>query len=262
LAFQPLTCSSCGASDVRREEGRFACAFCGATVIPRLLPGTLCGEREGGVCSHRAESVCCVCARPLCDRHNDPKAIHWHAPLHWRRVVPEWDERDAADWDRLNRPFQKFPVAGVEAFDWVPHGRDNLYQAGLIEEEMLAAMRSLAGDAAGDADEVACRFESLCSECERELTARVEKKVSEFAERWRRVAFVERLAALTAEGEQQLRYIEAFLKRPIAKVEEPADEPLYPDLSASSPRKDWDRCGWEVKARLALLDRLRSRLRA
>jgi hypothetical protein len=262
LAFQALSCSSCGASDVRREAGRFVCSFCGATVIPRLLPGTLCGEREGGVCSHRAETVCAMCARPLCDRHNDPKAVHWRAPLHWRRLVPEWSDRDATDWARLNAPFQKFPVAEVEASDWVPHARNNLYQAGLIEEEILGAMRSLAGDAAGDADEVACRFESLCSACEREISGRVEKKVSEFSERWRRVAFVERLAALAAEGEEQLRYIEAFLKRPIGKVEEAGEEPSYPDLSASSPRKDWDRCGWEVKARLALLDRLRAKLRA
>jgi hypothetical protein len=222
----------------------------------------MCGEREGGVCSHRAETVCAVCARPLCDRHNDPKAIHWHAPLSWRRLVPEWDERDAADWARLNAPFQKFPVAGVEPFAWVPHVRDNLYQAGVIEEGMLAQMRALARAAAGDADEVACRFDSVCSACERELTGRIEKEVSEFGERWRRVAFVDRLEAFAAEGEQQLRYIEAFLKRPIARVADAGDEPIYMDLAAGSPRKDWDRCGCEVKARLGLVERLCSKLRA
>jgi predicted RNA-binding Zn-ribbon protein involved in translation (DUF1610 family) len=264
LAFQPLSCSSCGASDVQREAGRFLCSFCGATVIPRLLPGTLCGEQEGAVCSHPAETVCAVCARPLCDRHNDPKTIHWPAPLNWRRLLPDWDERDGADWAHINAPFQKFPVAGIEPFPWVPHARENLYQAGLVEEEMLAQMRSLVHEAAGDADEVACRFESICSACERELTGRVEKRVSEFSDRWRRVAFVERLAAFAAEGEQELRYIEAFLNRPIRKVDDEGagEEPLYPDLSASSPRKDWDRCGWEVKARLGLVERLRSKVRA
>ena len=264
MAFQPLSCGSCGASDVRRDAGRFLCSFCGGTVVPRLLPGTLCGEQEGAVCSHPAETVCTVCARPLCDRHNDPKTIHWHAPLHWRRLFPDWEERDGSDWARLNAPFQRFPVAEVEPFPWVAHGRENLYQAGLVEEEMLAEMRSLAREAAGDADEIACRFDSVCSACERELASRVEKKVWEFADRWRRVAFVERLAAFAAEGEQQLRYIEAFLKRPIAKVEDEGggEEPVYPDLSVRSPRRDWDRCGAEVKSRLRLVQRLRSKVRA
>ena len=130
-----LACPSCGGRDAVRQKGRFACSFCGARIVPRLEPGTLCGDDGGaGFCSDLAVGLCRYCARPLCDRHDAPKRYYWTEPLSWRALTPRWSAREGADWGRLNGPFQRFPIEGFEPFEWVPHDKPSLYAIGLLED--------------------------------------------------------------------------------------------------------------------------------
>jgi hypothetical protein len=254
-----LSCPACGAKEVGKKAGRFACAFCGAAVVPRLMPGTLCAEDVGALCSKPAQTLCRSCARPLCDRHNDPKASYWHASLTWKQLCPKWTAREATEWERLCRPLQRFPLDGFSPFEWVPHDRRAQYELGVLEGEIHAAIQPLARAAGGDVDESACRFESLCGECEREVLGRIEEAVLRFAERYARLAFTERIAALRADAEQSVRYVECFLRRPISRKRIDDSRP-WTGLGTDSSRADWDRCGQEFKARIEAIDRLRAAL--
>ena len=64
------------------------------------------------------------------------------------------------------------------------------------------------------------------------------------------------LAALRAECEQGLRYIEDVLGRPPAEnVEGEENLPPLDTLDSSSPRRDWDRWGKRLRDRRAAIDR-------
>lgn len=263
MSASALVCPSCGGREIRRRQRDFACAFCGSRVVPRLEPGTVCAEETtAGLCSKAAESLCRRCARPLCDRHNDPKRHYWHAELDWRHLCPDWRPEDAAAWARLTAPFQRFPVSGVEPpFEWIEHERGSRRALGALEDEILAALRGPAAEAGGEASENACVFDGVCGACEREAEARLRRVVAGFTARYARLAFRERAAALRAEWEQALRYVEAVLHRPIAKrLREAEALPALGPLAADSPRRDWDRWGLLLRERLAALDAFEARL--
>lgn len=262
MAFATLTCPACGAREVVRREGGFSCAYCKARVVPRLLPGTLCEDQGAALhCGKPAETLCRACARPLCDRHNDPKQLYWHEPLHWRNLCPGWSAQDGVGWERLQRPVQRLPVEGFEPFAWTPHDRNMQYEIGQLETEIFERAKPLAQAAGGDIDDQAVRFHSVCADCERETGAAIRAAVSEFALRYRERAYRERLRALRAETEQAVRYVEAFLRRRIARRPAPADAP-FGGVDAGSPPQDWDHLGQELQRRLATIERLSAALAA
>jgi hypothetical protein len=203
--------------------------------------------------------MCRGCARPLCTRHNDPKQLPWQGPLHWTLLIPGWSARDGADWARLNSPFQNFPVAGFEPFPWVPFLKQARYKEGVLEDKILAAVRPLFSPVGGDVTDEGCRIESVCKDCEASLGRRLDQVVREFVDRYRITVFGGGLEALRKELDAGLRYVEAFLGRPVA-LQRPPDvdrQTQHTDLSVASPKEEWERCGWEIKTRLALLTRLR-----
>lgn len=256
MAFATLTCPACGAKEIIRREGHFSCAYCHAMVVPRLTAGTLCEDAAGArYCGKPAQTLCKACARPLCDRHNDPKAVYWHEPLHWRSLCRRWSPHDGSEWERLLQPFQRLPLEGFAPFPWTPHDRDAQYRLGLLEDEIFASVKAAAGAAGGDCDEQAARFESVCSECEAETSAAIAKAVSEFAQRYAALAYHGRLLALQAETDQGIRYAEAFLRRPIASRLLQQDGPVS-GLRIDSPLEEWDRLGQELRARLLVIARL------
>jgi hypothetical protein len=260
-----LVCPSCGGREVRRRQDHFACAFCGSRVVPRLEPGTVCAEEvASGLCSKPAESLCRRCARPLCDRHNDPKRFYWHAELDWRHLCPGWRPEDAAAWARVTAPFQRFPASGVPPpFEWVEHERGARRALGVLEDEILAALRGPSAAAGGDAGETACVFDSVCGGCERQAETELRGVVAGFATRYARLAYRERATALRAEWRQALRYMEAVLGRALAKRLRDAESlPALGPLAADSPRRDWDRWGLLLRERLDALEALDGRLAA
>lgn len=251
-------CPACGARQATRQAAELVCAYCGTRSTPRLSPGTLCGDRVGsGACSQLAESLCRGCGRPLCDRHNDPKIVYWPAPTHWRCLVPGWSEADGADWERLLASRHPFPVPDFEPFPWVPRLRGAQYELGLLEAEMLEALRPLAAQAGGDAGDELIRFDSVCAACEQSVEERLRESVARFDDRYRELAYDSRLRALREETQQGLRVVEARLRRPLA-VRRPQGE--LTELHADSAPVDWDRWGHELWSRLARLDALRSAL--
>jgi hypothetical protein len=260
VAFASLTCPACGAREIVRKDRRFACAYCKAMVVPRLQPGTLCEDAAGARhCGKPAQTLCKGCARPLCDRHNDPKAVYWHEPLHWKSLCPCWAPQEGAEWERLVRPFQRLPLEGFAPFQWTPHDRNAQYQLGLLEGEVFERVKAAARAAGGDCDEQAARFESLCSECESETAQAICKAAVEFAPRYTERAYRERLSALHAETEQGIRYVEAFLRRPILSRMLAPDGPVS-GLGLDSPKQDWDRLGQELRQRLSVIVRLEEAL--
>lgn len=260
MAFATLTCPACGAKEIVRRNGRFSCAYCKAMVVPRLTPGTLCEDAAGAVhCGKPAQTLCKACARPLCDRHNDPKAIYWHEPLHWRSLCRCWAPQEGSEWERLLRPFQRLPLEGSALFPWTPHDRTAQYQMGLLEGEIFERVKDTARKAGGDCDEQAARFESLCSDCEKDTTAAISEAVSEFAKRYAATAYRQRLRALHAETEQGIRYVEAFLRRPILSRRLQQDGPVS-GLGLDSPLQEWDRLGQELRQRLLVIVRLEEAL--
>jgi hypothetical protein len=259
LGFSTLTCPACGANETVRRAGRFACAYCNAAVLPRLLTGTLCEDRgPARVCGKAAESLCRSCARPLCDRHNDPKSYYWHQPLHWRRLCG-WSEHDGAAWDRLQRPFQRLPVEGFAPFPWTPHERNAEYELGALEGEMLERAKAIVQPVGGDIDDEAVRYESLCSSCESETAAALERTLDEFRGRYLALAYRMRLRAMRDETEQGVRYVEAFLRRPISRRLALTDDPVS-GLGIDNPTPDWERLGLELKERLDTIRHLEDSL--
>lgn len=257
MSLSSISCPSCGAREVARVEGRWTCTFCKATFTPRMLPGSLCDDGETP-CGRPAETPCRVCARPLCTRHNDPKAFYWHEPLHWRRRVHGWTAADGAEWERLLAPIQRFPLPDFQPFPMTPHEREALYAIGRLEDELHHELRGLARAAGGDTDETAARFESLCLVCERETFARLAAAVERVASRHSELAFPRRLEALRADLEQDIRYVEAFVGRRLSARAVP--EGRLQLLGADSPRLEWERVGQELRRRLTTLDRLKAGL--
>jgi hypothetical protein len=256
-------CPGCGAREATRRGGRFECSFCGTSFLPRLEPGTLCAEeRDGRLCAEPALSLCRSCARPLCDRHNDPKWLYWNASLQWQRLFPRWRPEDAAAWSRLTRRSWGVPVAGFAPFAWIDHEKSSRYRVGQLEEEILEEIRPDVKAARGDLGESACRFESLCDDCEGEVSRRVEETVSGFAASYRRLAYADRLEAVREEALQAIRYIEGFLGRKVSGSTDQGSEDEMPELSTSCPREDWERSGRALAARVAALERFRGRLSA
>jgi hypothetical protein len=213
------------------------------------------------VCGKIAETLCKACARPLCDRHNDPKSYYWHQPLHWRYVCQGWSEQDGAAWDRLLRPFQRLPIEGFAPFPWTPHERNAQYELGVLEDEMLERVKPIVQPAGGDVDEEAVRYESVCSSCEAETAHALARALQDFRDRYLSLAYRARLRALLDETEQGVRYVEAFLRRPLSRRLESADDPVS-GLGIDNPPEDWERLGHELKARLGTIRRLQSSLTA
>jgi hypothetical protein len=232
--------------------------------VPRLEPGTLCASGVSGFCAHPAESLCHACARPLCDRHNDPRRLYWHAGLDWTALCPAWTGADRAEWARLNRALPRLPPPDIEpAPEWRRYEKESRQAVGELEYEVLEAVRPLARRWFGDATEVGCLFDGVCAECVSEAEEAVREAVGAFVVRYRQVAIRGRLAALRAECEQGLRYIEDFLGRPVANaVPDEESMPALDGLDATSPRVDWDRCGIRLRDRLAAIDRFASRVAA
>jgi len=248
-------CPSCGASEVRWREQRYACNYCGATVVPRLLPGTLCGEPRG--CRELAQSLCRRCARPLCDRHNDPHRLYWQAELGLERLVPGWTTGDTRDWFELTRPLPRWPGQAER-----PCEQAALRQQGELEARVLEALKPLVLAAGGDLREEGCRFESLCSACLAFVEQSISDALQPWAAAWRETAFVERLEALEADLRAARAHVAARLAQPLpAAPAEALAEPWFASLDDGSAPDEWQRCGWEIERRLRLVDRLLPRLR-
>jgi len=264
VSFSGQPCPACGGRELVRRPAGFACAFCGARVVPRLEPGTLCASGAGGFCAHPAESLCQACARPLCDRHNDPRHLYWHARLDWTVLCPDWTGADRVEWARLNRALPRLPAPDVEPpFEWHPYEKESRQAVGRLEYEVLEVVRPLARRWFGDATEVGCLFDGVCAECVGEAEEVVSDAVDAFSVRYRQVALRDRLAALRAECEQGLRYIEGFLGRPVAREVPDEDSLPAPDvLDSTSQRVDWDRWGIRLRDRLAAIDRFAPRVAA
>jgi hypothetical protein len=141
--------------------------------------------------------------------------------------------------------------------EWVPHLKQSSYAVGVLENEIRTALDPVAARAGGGVNELACTFESLCAECEPDLLHRIEQVVATFAERYRRIAYRERAAALEAELRQRLRYVEARLGRGLRGPAPDAADSV-PEVDAASAPGDWDRNGWEAVRRLQDLDRVRA----
>ncbi len=236
------------------------CAWCGQPVTPRLEAGTVCGdEHQGRPCRALAESLCAGCGRPLCTVHNDPERWHWHEPLSWRALCPEWSERDAAAWHRVQQPLPSLPLADFEPFAWVRHDRAAQYAVGQLEEEIAAVLKPRARAAGGDCGADVVVFEHLCTGCEADLLDDLRRKVAAFAGRYRQVAFVDRVGAVERDLGQALRYALAWLGERAPRPAEPARGAL-PLLGADSPREDWETWVATLRERLVDVERLRARL--
>lgn len=254
-----LQCASCAGRGVRREGGRFACSWCGQPVLPRLEPGTICGdEQDGRPCRALAESLCAGCALPLCTVHNDPERFHWHEPLSWRVLCPGWSDADAAAWHRVQMPLPSLPLADFEPFPWVRHDREAVYALGQLEDEIAAALRPRVKSVGGDLDSEVAVFEHVCTRCEATTITALKQGAAGFAPRFRQAAFVDRIEAVASDLAQALRYALAWLPaepRPAT----PARGAL-PLLDEHSPREDWEVWVASLRERLAELEGLRRRL--
>lgn len=254
-------CPACGGRETVVRTGVRACAFCGAELGRMLLPGSLCGDRTvaGVACTQLAQTLCWGCACPLCDRHNDPALLYWSEPLHWRRLVPRWSEQDGTAWALLIQPAQHLPIEGFAPFPWVPHDRNALLAVGLLEVEILDAVRAAVAPAGGDPDENAVRFESVCNACQAEAAKRIEEATGRFAPRYRTAAYAARLEAMRADCEQGVRYVEAFLRRPLP-TQPPAPGPPVAGLGLDSDPLDWQRLGHDLKQNEVIARRLAAAL--
>ena len=253
------SCPKCGATQARREAKGFVCSFCGATLRPRLTPGDRCADaKDRGVCGASAESLCRTCAVPLCRRHSTRRPLYWRGPLDAARLFPAWAARDASDWSSLSNPMQRFPLDDFTPFPWAEHLRKSDYAVGRIEDQIREGLRGVVGTADAEVIDDAVWIESICRGCESVLGRQIDKKVMTAAPRYVRVAFVDRLAALRTDLEQTVRYVEAFLGRPISRRKTKAG---FSSVGVRSSRSDWDACGQEAQARLATSDRLQRLLR-
>lgn len=238
-----------------RKEAALVCAFCGARVVHRLEPGTLCASGEG-LCAQAAESLCRACGQPLCDRHNDPRRLYWHAGLDWSVLCPDWSGSDRSEWARLNAALPRFPAPDIEpTFEWRRFEKESRQAIGMLEFTVLEAIRPVASRWSGDSTEMGCVFDGVCAECVTEADTAISELVEGFVVEYRQVAVRDRLAALRAECEQDLRYIEDVLGRaPAESVPNEDSLPPLDTLDGSSPRRDWDRWGIRLKERLRALD--------
>jgi hypothetical protein len=245
-----------------RREAAFACAFCGVRVVPRLEPGTLCASGQGGFCAQPAESLCKACGRPLCDRHNDPRRLYWHAGLDWSVLCPGWTGAERSEWARVNAALPRFPAPDVEpGFAWRFLEKESRQAIGELEFTVLETIRPLVRRWSGDATEMGCVFDGVCAECVTEAEGAVSEAVEAFVVEYRRVAVRDRLAALRGECEQGLRYIQDVLGR--APARSIADEdrlPVLDTLDSASPRRDWDRWGIRLRERIEAIDRFASKV--
>lgn len=262
MPFNGQPCPSCGARELVRRAAAFACAFCGTRVVPRLEPGTLCASGEGGFCAQPAESLCRACSTPLCDRHNDPRRLYWHAGLDWSVLCPDWNGTDRSEWARLNAALPRLPAPDIEpGFEWRRLERESRQAIGTLEFMLLEAIRPLAQRWAGDATEMGCVFDGVCAECVSEAEEAVSEEVETYVVEYRQVAVRDRLAALRGECEQGLRYISEVLGRaPAESLPDEEELPRLDTLDASSPRRDWDRWGIRLRERLEAIDRFASRV--
>jgi len=263
MAMHALTCPSCGASGVDRKDRQFVCTFCGSAVIPRLLPGTLCGDfvTEGRACAEPALSLCRGCARPLCDRHNDPKRYPWMEPFDPRCLRLNWSSEELSSWIRLNQIFHRFPLDGFEPFKWIRHQHMSDYAVGQLEFTLSQRLNPLVEDYGGELSESFCTFENLCTTCEKEALGRIRELVDGRQKTYRRVAYEAHAEALLAEAQQVLAYVEAFLHYPISStmlspgIEEP---PIA--LRLDSPAQEWEKKGTQAKERISALELLKAKL--
>jgi hypothetical protein len=164
----------------------------------------------------------------------------------------------------VNAALPRLPAHDVEpSFEWRRHERDSRQAVGLLEHEVLDAVRPLAQRWSGDATELGCLFDGVCPECVTEAEEAVREVVQRYVVRYRQVALRDRLAALRAECEQGLRYIEEVLGRGVAAAIPDEDAlPALESLDSTSPRRDWDRWGIRLRERLETLDRFASRVAA
>jgi len=245
-----------------RKEAALVCAFCGARVVHRLEPGTLCASTRGGFCAEPAESLCRACGQPLCDRHNDPCRVYWHAGLDWGVLCPGWSGADRSEWARLNAALPRLPAPDIEpSFDWRRFEKDSRQAIGMLEFTVLDSIRPVAGRWSGDSTEMGCVFDGVCPECVAEAEAALSEVVGGYVAQYRQIALRDRLAALRAECEQGLRYITDVLGRaPAESIPEEDTLPPLDTLDGSSPRRDWDRWGIRLKERLGAIDRFAARV--
>lgn len=258
-----LTCSSCGGSGVVRQGSEFHCQYCGATVIPRLLPGTICADIDppDRPCGQRAETLCHGCARPLCHWHGDPKRTYWMEPFDPRCLRLNWAAEDLAAWIRLNQPFHRFPLSGFEPFEWVGHLKMSDYAVGQLELSLAGRVKPLVESYGGDLFESQCRFGSLCATCEAEALQAIRKVVEGRRKIYRRVAYEARLNALLADARQALNYVEAFLHYPVkGPLPGSGKRPSSLALDLTSPAEEWEHRGLEAKERVSILEALKSKL--
>lgn len=254
MSATDTSCSSCGAKEVLWQHQRYACTYCGATVVPRLLPGTLCAEPRG--CRLLAQSLCRRCARPLCDRHNDPQRHYWPAELGLERLVPGWTRDDTRAWFELTRPLPRLPGLAER-----PCEQEALRAQGELEARLLDTLRPLVAAAGGDLGDESCRFESLCSACLQSVEQAVAEALRPWGQAWRETAFTDRLEALEADLRAARGHVAARLARPLpAPPPETLAEPWFAALLDDSPAEDWQRCGWEIERRLRMVARLLPRL--
>jgi hypothetical protein len=261
-AFSPA-CPSCGGKGAVRREGRFFCSFCGSLIERRLVPGTLCEEDRGAAaCGQLARSLCRGCSRPLCDTHDDPKSLYWGAPLGWERLFARWSAATAIAWSRAQAPLQHFPLADVPPdFPWVNHEQESSYAVGGIEDEIRSDLQALAQTWGAEVGELACTVDSVCAACAEDMSRRLEERVDAHAERYRQVAYLDRMDALEGELRQRLRYVEAHLRRAVharpPSAAAPSDDAEI-EVGAGSLPVDWDRCGWSLQERLRDLEQVRA----
>ena len=261
MAMHTLTCPSCGASGVERRGQEFACTYCGSAVVPRLLPGTICGDSPGGVpCTLLAEALCRGCGRPLCDWHSAPKRFGWMEPYDPRCLNLNWSAEDLTLWVQVNQTFHHLPLDGFEPFEWIRHGQMSEYAVGQLESILSQRLKPLIASYGGDLRESFCSFEKLCCTCEGEVLQKIRQVVESKRKTYRRVAYQVRLEALLAEARQVLSYVEAFLHYPVPEAVEP-EEPGPISLTLDTPAEAWERKGREARGRIAALERLKSHFR-
>jgi hypothetical protein len=179
-------------------------------------------------------------------------------------LCPDWTGADRAEWARLNAALPRLPAPDVEpSFEWHRHERESRQAVGLLEHDVLDAVRPLARRWSGDANEQGCLFDGVCPECVHEAEEAVTDVVERYVVRYRQLALRDRLAALRAECEQGVRYVEEVLGRSIA-TEIPNEDalPALDSLDSASPRRDWDRWGIRLRDRLQAIDRFASRVSA
>lgn len=262
MALHALTCPSCGGTGAERKGQGFVCTFCGSAVVPRLLPGTICGDSSGDVpCTLLAEALCRACARPLCDWHSAPKRIAWMEPYDPRCLNLNWSPEELTLWVTVNQTFHHLPLEGFEPFEWIRHSQMSEYAVGQLELALSQRLRPLIASYGGNLQESFCAFESLCGTCESDVLQKIRQVVESKRKTYRRLAYQVRLQALLADARQALAYIEAFLRYPAPPA--PGGLPEEPgpvSLGLEDPAEAWERKGREARERIATLEFLKVKI--